>query len=352
MKAVRKIQEGNGNLTCAQVPEPAVGPGMVKVKVAYCGICGSDMKFYHWTMRPGMNIPIPITFGHELSGVVCEVGEGVDDIRVGDRVVSETANVICGKCEYCISGDYLLCKNKKSIGYQTDGAMAQYICLRRPLIHKVPDNVPLKTAALSEPMCVAMRAVYDHARILPGDWVMVYGPGIIGQLSAQLARLCGARVIMVGTSADGKRLELAKELCAEHVWMADKDDIPQLVSQLTGGRGVDTVLECSGSHIAFNQAITVLRRQGSLVEVALFKVGDLPVGALNSMVNFEIRIQGSYGQRFHNWERAIKLMGSGALALEPLITHVFPLEEYDEAFRTVERMEGLKVMMRPNPDME
>lgn len=347
MKAVRKIKEGPGNLAYVNIPEPAPGPDEVKIKINFCGICGSDMKFYHWTMRPGLCIPIPVTFGHEYSGVITEIGENVTSCKVGDRVTSETQKIICGKCEQCLSGHFALCSSKCSIGYQTDGAFADYICIREEIVHHVPDNVTLEEAAMAEPSCVSIHAAFDLCCIIPGDTVVVFGPGTIGQITAQLAKTSGAEVVMVGMSSDMERLAIGKKLGADYVLVADETDVVKRIREITNGRGADSAFECSGNGIAFDQAILSLKKRGVLVEVALFKVGHIPIKNLNTIVNNEIQVRGSYAQRHHNWDIALKLMGKHQLNLLPLITHKYPFSQWQEGFSVAEKMEGVKVLLHP-----
>ena len=347
MKAIRKIKEGPGNLAYVDVPELVPAASEVKIKIHSCGICGSDMKFYHWTMRPGLRIPIPVTFGHEYSGMITEIGKDVTGFKVGDRVTSETQKIICGKCEQCLSGHFALCVDKRSIGYQTDGAFAEYICMREEIVHRVPDNVTLEEAAMTEPTCVSIHAVFDQGKVTPGDTVVVFGPGTIGQIAAQLAKSAGAEVIVIGMSSDSQRLTIAKELGADYVFAGDEIDVVKKIREITNGRGADSVFECSGSPTALDQAILSLKKRGILVEVALFKVGTLHIDNLNTLVNNEIQIRGSYAQRHHNWDRALKLMSIHQLNLLPLITHTYDLSEWQKGFEAAERMEGIKILLQP-----
>lgn len=347
MKALRKIKPAYGCMQLVDIPEPVTAPGHVKVRIEYCGICGSDMKFYHWTQRPGMNIPIPVTFGHEYSGVVTEIGEGVTDIQIGDRVVSETPEIFCGKCEQCRTGNQLLCKSKRSIGYQVDGAMAEYICIRQELIHKIPDGVSFEEAAVCEPASVTAHAVYDKAHVQPGDAVLIFGPGLIGLLTLEHAKCCGAKVILAGLSKDEERLAIGKKLGADVVIKTDQSDVRDEVMKLTDGRGVDFVFECTGVGSVLNKAFGTLKRMGKMVLIAFFKPGDIPIEAWNTVVNNEIEIVGSYGQRYGNWERVLKLMDMKKLDVRAVTTHIFDLEDWEKGFGITERQEGLKVLLKP-----
>lgn len=347
MKALRKVKPACGCMELAEIPEPQVTPGHVKIRVAFCGICGSDMKFYHWNMRPGLNIPIPVTFGHEFSGTVVELGEGVTGVAVGERVVSETPEISCGKCEQCRTGNTLLCASKRSIGYQTDGAMAEYIVIRQELLHKIPDNVTFQQAALCEPAAVAAHAVFDKTTVNPGDFAVVFGPGTIGLLVLQMAKAAGCRVALVGTAKDQKRLEVGRALGADEILVADTEDVPARLRTLTGGRGADVAFECSGAGPVLDQAVVSLKKMGELVIVSLFRNGEIPISTINTVVNNEIRISGSYGQRYGAWERVLRLLSDGKLNADLVETHVFPLERWQEGFDIAEQGAGIKILLQP-----
>ncbi len=347
MKALRKMKAAYGCMELVDIPEPEVTRGHVKIKVEYCGICGSDMKFYHWNMRPGLNIPIPVTFGHEYSGTVVEVGEGVEGIAVGERVVSETPEIYCGKCEQCRTGNILLCSHKRSIGYQTDGAMADYVTIRQELVHKIPENVSFKEAALCEPAAVAAHAVYDKTTVQPGDTTVIFGPGTIGLLVLQMVKAAGSRAILVGMSKDEKRLAVGKALGADEILLSDEADVPAKIKELTRGRGADAAFECSGAGAVLDQAIVSLKKMGELVIVSLFKNGEIPINTFNTLVNNEIRISGSYGQRYRGWEKVLQMMSNGQLNAEAVETDVFSLTDWERGFAKAENGEGIKILLKP-----
>ena len=208
MKAIRKLKEGAGFVEMCDIPEPKCGKTDVKIKVEAVGICGTDIKIEHGTTWSNP----PVTLGHELSGVVAEVGEDVRSVKVGDRVVTETGNIVCGHCYYCNTGNFLMCKDRLSIGYGCDGGMAQYCVVREGIIHKLPDSIPFDAGSLCEPAAVSVHAVYDAVPVIPTDVVVVEGCGAIGLLVAQLVKGFGATVVITGLTNDALRLETAKKL--------------------------------------------------------------------------------------------------------------------------------------------
>lgn len=347
MKAVVKVKEGSGNLVYQDIPDPQPGPGEVRIKIAFSGICGSDLKFYHWTHRASLKIPIPIVLGHEFSGTVDAVGEGVARVAPGDRVTAEAPKSVCGKCDFCINGDPSFCVSKKTAGLHTDGAMAEYLCIREEIVHKIPQGVTLEEAAMTEPCAIAMHCVYDRGSIKGGDTVVVFGPGTIGLLCLQFAKVNGARVILAGTRRDEKRLAVGRALGTDEVLYADEGDASTRILELTEGRGADCVIEASGSSAALDQAILGCKKKGTVLAVGIFKVGEHPISTLNTLVNNEISLLGCYSSRHLNWPRILRMMQSGQINVKPLITHKFHLTQADEAFACAENLDGIKVLLHP-----
>ncbi len=179
-----------------ELPVPELGDEDVLLRVGAVSVCGSDVHQYHnqqsWTVN------VPVVLGHEFGGVVARVGTRVRDFKEGDRVVSETAASICGQCVYCRTGEYNLCPRRSGFGYGTDGAMAEFVRVPERCLHHIPDSLPFERAALTEPCCVAYNAVAVKSGVRPGDLVVVLGPGPIGLLAAEMARISGAGTVIVG----------------------------------------------------------------------------------------------------------------------------------------------------------
>lgn len=342
MKAVVKEALGDGHVALREIAEPVPGRGEVKLKVMAAGVCGTDIKIRHGQAfsRP------PVVLGHELSGQVVALGEGVTSVQVGDRVVSETAQVVCGTCAYCRSGHYLMCDKRLSIGYGVDGGMAAYCVVREDILHRLPDGVDYDNGALCEPAAVAVHAVLDHLRLLPTDVVLVSGAGAIGLLAAQVAKSCGASVILTGLTADAARLETARALGIDHTVDVQREDVAALVASVTQGRGVDAAFECSGSLPGVRTAMAQLKKMGRLVQVGLTKPAlEIEYSLLTAR---EIALIGTFGHRWESWETALRLIADGKVRTAPLITHRFPLDAWEEAFRVAEAQEGIKVLLYPN----
>jgi len=343
MKALVKYDAGPGNMEIRDIPEPKPGPGQVKIEVKKAGICGSDLHILHSDIA----IPVkpPVVTGHEFSGVVSEVGEGVTKYKPGDRVVSETAFHYCGKCDYCRMGYYNICVERKTLGYWYDGIFTNYTVVPEGRVHLMPENVSFLEAAMTEPLACVVHAVYDCCRITAGDVVLVVGPGAIGQMAAQVAKAQGGVVIVSGTNIDEDRLRLAKELGADYAINVQKESLEDLVNSITGGYGADVVLECSGNARGVDSGLQNIKKRGYYCQIGLCgKKIEFDIERINYK---EIHFSGSIGSRGQSWDRTLQLMSMKKVNLAPLASKEYTILEWEEAFRAFENKEGYKIMLNP-----
>jgi len=341
MKALVKTKEGPGNVQLMELAEPKVNPGEVKIRVAAVGICGTDIKIYHgdaWSNPP-------VILGHEYSGTVEEIGAGVTKVKVGDRVVSETAQKICGNCYYCNTSNQLMCPERLSIGYGANGAMASHCVVREGIVHKIPDSVSFDDAAVCEPSAVAVHAVYDTVKLYPTDLVVVMGPGPIGLLVAQVVKGFGCTTVLAGTDKDLKRLEVGKRLGIDYAFDITKVNLAEEINKLTNSMGADVVYDCTGAAPAIRSGMSVLKKMGKFVQVGLTRQTMEIEYAL--LTQREISIIGTFGHKWKSWETVLQLIREGKLNVSALITHHFKLEEWEEAFAIAERQEGIKLLLHP-----
>ena len=343
MKALVKYDAGPGNMEIREISEPAPDSDQVKIKVELAGICGSDLHIYHSDIA----IPVkpPVCVGHEFFGHIAEVGKNVTGFKVGDRVVSETAFSFCGECKYCRSGWYNLCDNRRTLGYWYNGVFAPYTVVKTSRLHKVPDNVSDLSATMTEPLACVCHAVYDLCTIVPGDIVLVTGPGAIGIMAAQLAKAHGAKVIMGGMNSDIARLELARSLGIDVVVNIQQEDLRKIVLEMTNGYGVDVVIECSGVANGIDFALNLIKKRGYFTQIGL--PGTKVDFDIAKICFKEIHLTGSLGSRKDNWEQALALQSSGQVKLEPLATEPFPLVHWEEAFHSFEQKKGTKLFLNP-----
>lgn len=340
MKAIVKTKEGAGNITYKEVGIPQVGQDEVLIKVSAAGICGTDLKIHQGTY----DCNPPVILGHEYSGTIEAVGAKVSHFFPGDRVVSETARKVCGRCQYCMSGNYLMCPERQSIGYGVNGAMAEYIVVREEIVHRIPDSLSMEEAALCEPAAVAFHAVFDYAEIKPFHNVVVIGPGTIGQLVAQIVKSAGAKVILAGTSKDKYRLEIAKKLGIETV-VSDEVDFDQYIAKETGGSLADYSFDCSGAEGGIRQGIDCLKPKGILVQAGLPKENlTIPYGKIPMK---ELQIKGAFGHINSSWCGVLKMLENKKISVLPLITHRYPMSDWEIAFNQAMTLESVKVLLHP-----
>ena len=262
MKALVKFKNGAGmdTIKFMDMPEPSPGKDELKIRVLACGICGTDI---HIMKDEYVNYP-PVIMGHEYIGTVCEKGEDVKNFEIGDYVVSLTAVKTCGTCTYCHKDLRMLCGDRKSIGCIVNGAMAEYVVIPADVAFKVPDNIEDKDSlAISEPATCVVRAVIEKSSVKAGDVVVVSGPGAIGQLTAQMAKVSGAYVIVSGLPADKERLELAKQLGADQTASGTKE--LQTILNAVAPDGADVVFECAGAEGSARTCMNVVKKNRNIL---------------------------------------------------------------------------------------
>lgn len=342
MKAVMKIAPGVGNIELRDISEPQPGPGQVRIRVRATGICGTDLHIFkdEFPSRP------PVVLGHEIAGEIEALGEGVSGLQTGQRVTTETYYETCGVCRYCRSGQNNLCKNRRSIGSAVNGGFTSALVVPAKNIHLLPENVDFEAGALTEPLACVVHGVYSTPTVAPGDVAVIAGPGAIGLLTLQVVRAAGATTIVLGTDADSRRLELATELGADYVLNVQREDPQALVAALTDeGLGADVVYECSGAGPAAAQLLQLARRRGRYVQIGLF--GKPVAWDLDQLCFKELVATGSNASVPSAWNKAIRLMASGAVQTKPLITHRFAVTEWEEAFAAFDSKAGVKTILTP-----
>ena len=340
MKAVVKTQRGDGHIELLNVDEPSPRPGWVVLEVIGAGICGTDIHILHdehpyWP---------PVTLGHEFAGRIAEVGPEVEGWQVGDRVVCEPHAGACGVCHLCRRGFAQLCAHKRAPGWGIDGALARYVAVPAHLLHRVPEEVSDRAAAVCEPTAISVSA-FERVGVEPGETVVVLGPGPIGLICGMIARALGAdRAIVVGRSSSKHRLEAGAKLGLE-VWNSEETDLVEAAREATGGRGVDVVVDTSGAGGAIASGVRMLRRRGRMCAVGVsgresvaFPWDEALFGAID--------LRFSFSSSYTSWDAALSLMRSGAVNVEPLTT-VFSLERWEDAFRAVEGREVVKALLVP-----
>lgn len=333
------------HLEVADLPAPVPGPGEVLVRVAACGICGSDVHGYDGSS--GRRIP-PIVMGHEAAGVVEAVGEGVQDYAPGDRVTFDST-VFCGVCDYCRRGEVNLCDNRQVVGvscgeYRRAGAFAEFVTVPDRILYRLPDALSFADAALLEAVSVAIHAV-NVSETRGGETVLVLGSGMIGLLIAQAARAAGCARVWVA-DIDTTRLELARSMGADEVIAGSGEVLARRIAELTDGAGVDVAFEAVGRAETVAAAIDATRKGGTVTLVGNI-APEVPI-PLQKVVTRQIRLQGSCASA-GEYPQAMAWMAEGKIRVAPLITAVAPLGDGPSWFARLYAREPhlMKVVLDP-----
>jgi len=328
-----------GNQTFHTGPCVPVDPGPkdVQIRVAFCGICGTDLHLYHGAMSH--RLTLPHVMGHEMSGTIEAVGSEVDSWKPGDRVTVRPLDP-CGSCPSCRAGRTHICHNLKFIGIDRPGALQGLWTVPAHTLHRLPDHLGLREAAMVEPIAVACHDV-RLGETAPGDFAVVIGGGPIGILIALVAKARGARVLLAEISPF--RVNLACDLGIDAVNPRDLD-LVELVNRRTAGAGADVVFEVSGSQPGAEMMTKLPRTRGRIVVVAIY--GESPKVDLFRFFWRELRLAGARVYEPVDFDNAIDLAASGALPLDRLITNVLPLDRIADGMRQMERgAECMKILV-------
>ena len=337
MKASRFL--GNKTFAVTDLPTPHAGPGELVLRNQVCGVCGTDVHIYHG--EPGSaDVNPPVVLGHEYSGEVVEVGEGVTGFAVGDHVTVDP-NIYCGHCAYCQNGKKQLCPSMEAIGVTRDGGFAQYSRIPASQAFKLEPTVPWETAAMAEPLACCLHGI-DLAGIQVGDKVCVVGGGAIGLLMVQLAKLSGASQIVL-SEPNEKRRQVGLQVGANAALDPTRPDAQEAFAQVLGG-GANVVIECVGNVPAVKSAFQFAGKGATVLLFSVPKVDatfDLP---LFDVYKKELTIKGSFVNP-DTHARAVALINSGKVDFGPIITHRFPLDQLPEAIAMQMSDASIKVVV-------
>lgn len=341
MLAIKKLQAAPGLDWCPQTPVPTIGPRDVLVAVTHAGICGTDRHIYEWDAWSASRVPVGITTGHEFVGEVAAVGDAVTRVKPGDRVSAE-GHIGCGVCEPCRTGNAHICEKVDIIGIDRDGCFAQYVAVPEENAWPVHPDIPNHVAAVFDPLGNAMHTVM--AAGVSGRSVLITGVGIIGLMAVTIARAAGAGTILV-TDVDERRLELAKQLGADHTFHAGSADWPTEARRLTHNQGPQVLLEMSGHPKAIRAGFAALRNGGTAALLGL-PAKEVAFDLANDIIFKGATVLGINGRRmFETWYQVESFVLSGRLNLEPIITHQLPMSEFNRGIELMQTGEAIKVVL-------
>ncbi|MFF0400155.1 zinc-binding dehydrogenase [Streptomyces sp. NPDC005248] len=333
-KAIVKTTRGAGGVEIREVSTRPPRAGEVTMEVAAAGVCGTDLHIMdgQWPTEP------PVVMGHETSGTVIDCGDGVGGEWLGARVVAEVL-ITDGTCRHCLRGRRNLCENRRSIGRLADGAFTRQLTIPVRNLHRVPDGLDLLDAALAEPLACVLGALDFPPVVAPGDRVLVTGPGTVGLLAAQVARMAGGTATVAGTPRDTNRLAVARDLGFPAVGESAPLDASAVDEHF------DVVIECSGAVAAANLCLTACAKAGTYVQLGVF--GDPVPIDMDQFCLKGLSLRTYYGASPHALDKALLLLAGGGIAARPLISQVASLDDWESVFAQTRAGSGLKFMFDP-----
>lgn len=342
MKALIKAKPEEG-IWFADVERPKIGPNDVLIKVKKTAICGTDVHIYNWDEWAQKTIPVPMAVGHEFSGEVVEIGDEVhpehSKLKIGDRVSAE-GHVTCGYCRNCRAGERHLCRNTLGIGVDRPGAFAEYVSVPAFNVYKLPDDISDDLGAIFDPYGNATHTALAFDVV--GEDVLITGAGPIGIMAAAIVRFVGARHVVVSDVND-YRLGLAEQMGASRVVNVARDNLRDVMSELGMSEGFDVGLEMSGAPPAFSSMLDTMNHGGRIA-----MLGIMPNGAgieWDHVIFKGLELKGIYGRRmFETWYKMGALLQAG-LDLSPVLTHHFPIAEFQEGFDIMRSGKAGKVIL-------
>ena len=337
MDALIKPHAGEG-VALAQVPVPEVGPGEVLIKIHKTAICGSDVHIYDWNDWAAQHVKPGMTIGHEYVGEIAQLGEGVTSLYVGQRVSGE-GHITCGHCRNCRNGDIQWCKDTFGVGVDRNGAFAEYLCIPASNVIPIDPKLDEDVVAFFDAFGNATHTALMWS--LVGEDVLITGAGPIGIMAAGICKYAGARRVVI-TDLNEYRLDLARKMGVDAAVNTAKEDLTEVMKQLSIVEGFDVGLEMSGNGHAFNQMLSVMRTGG---KISLLGLGNKPISVdMNYIIGKGLTLQGIYGRKMDTWHQ-MSYMVQGGLDMSPIITHRYHYTDFQKGFDAMKSGNSGKVVL-------
>ena len=345
LKAVSKTMQAlvkrrpEPGLGLEEVPMPEVGPNDVLIRVQKASICGTDVHIYNWDAWAQKTIPVPMVIGHEFVGVIDQVGTAVRDFVAGETVTTE-GHIVCGHCRNCLAGRRHLCPNTKGIGVNRPGGFAEYVAVPNTNLWRCDPKIPLDVISCSDPLGNAVHTALSFD--LVGEDVLITGAGPIGCMAVPIAKMAGARKVVI-TDVNPYRLDLARKMGATLAVDVRERNLQEVMRELEMHEGFDVGLEMSGNPKAFTDMLDVMVNGGRIA-----MLGIMPGSAAidwNLVVFHGLTIKGIYGREmFETWYKMTALIQSG-LDISPVITHRFSYRDFHEGFELMKSGQSGKIVL-------
>ncbi|KTD16646.1 L-threonine 3-dehydrogenase [Legionella jordanis] len=338
MKSLVKAKPEPG-IWMEDVPMPEYGVNDVLIKIHQTAICGTDIHIYSWDEWAQATIPVPMTVGHEFYGEIVEIGREVKGLQVGQRVSGE-GHITCGMCRNCRAGKRHLCRNTLGVGVNRPGCFAEYLSLPATNVLVLPDNITGEQASILDPLGNATHCALAFDMV--GEDVLITGAGPIGIMAVAIAKHIGARHVVI-TDVNDYRLDLARQMGATRAVNVKYQSIKDVMHELGMTEGFDIGLEMSGNPMALNELMKSMNHGG---HVAMLGIPPQETAIDWNQVIFKgLVIKGIYGREmFETWYKMIAMLQSG-LNIKPVITHHFPVEDYQNAFQIMASGQSGKVIL-------
>lgn len=336
---LQQVMTSPGVIEFKEVPVPEPGEGQVLIKIMKIGICGSDIHVYHGE-HPFTKYPV--TQGHEVSGQITALGQGVEGLSVGQKVTIQP-QVVCGECYPCRHGKYNLCEELKVMGFQTTGVASHYFAVDAAKVTPLPDNLTYDEGAMIEPLAVAVHAI-RQAGDVSGKKIAVLGAGPIGILVAQVAKGMGADAVMV-TDISDVRLAKARECGVDFCENTKNVNFGQALLSNFGPDKADIIYDCAGNNVTMGQAVQYARKGSTIILVAVFAgMAQIDLAVLN---DHELDLNTTMMYRNEDYVDAIRLVNEGRVQLKPLISSHFAFRDYKKAYEYIDanRENTMKVII-------
>lgn len=333
---------GAGQLRVEEIPELEIGVHDVLLHVSACGICGTDVHIYHGS-KGAAEVHPPVILGHELAGIVEKVGSAVTMVKPGDHITVDP-NIYCGKCHFCQIGKKQLCENLYAIGVNRDGGFSNICVVPEAQCYQLNKEIPLKWGAMTEPLACCIHGI-DRVGIASGNTVCIIGGGAIGLLMVQLTKMSGASKVILSEPVAMRR-KIGIEVGADVTIDPIEEDIEQRLKDILGTSGADVVIECVGTSAAVKQAFMAADKGAKILLFSVPQLGARYELNLEDVFHKELTVFGSIiNPDTHG--RAVALINGGAINLNSLITHSFPIEQVKEAIAVQQSAESIKVIVEP-----
>jgi len=339
MKGLSKLESKQGIWMVNDAPTPEIGPNDVLIKIKKSAICGTDLHIYKWDDWAASNVPVPMIVGHEYVGVIEECGSEITHLKKGQRVSGE-GHLVCGHCRNCRAGKRHLCRNTLGVGIHRQGSFAEYLSLPAENVFPIPDEIPDELAAIFDPFGNAVHTALSFD--LVGEDVLITGAGPIGIMAVAICKFVGARHVVI-TDINPYRLELAKKMGATRAVNVANESLRDVMGELGMTEGFDVVLEMSGAPSAFRDMLETINHGGKIALLGI-PSSELAID-WNKIIFKGVVLKGIYGREmYETWYKMTTLLQSG-LDISKVITHQFPIDEFQKGFDAMVSGECGKVIL-------